>query len=113
MNVHLRRSLVALSLLVLAQPAAASASSDAAWAAFKAEVAKTCTGDAKKIFGDPITLVDARGSASYGMAIVYGRQRGPAGKPDLPGLASVVCVYDKKTKKAELSGIIETNFSAH
>lgn len=58
-------------------------------------------------------LVDAFGSASYGISLVYGRPQSPKGMPQLPGLASVVCIYDKKTKAAELSGPLETNFVAH
>jgi len=89
------------------------ASSDAAYAAFKTDVAKRCAANAKNAFADPIAIVDAHGSASYGFALVYGRPQTPKGMPQLPGLASVVCVYDKKTKKTELSGPIETNFVAH
>lgn len=91
----------------------ALASSDAAYSAFKADVAKTCTTLAKSRFADPIVLVDAFGSASYGIAQIYGRPQSPKGLPQLPGLASAVCVYDKKTKKVELSGEISTNFVAH
>ena len=61
--------------------------------------------------GVTVAIVDAYGSESYGIAIVYGREPGGKGATPAPGRASVVCVYDKRTKKAELSGIIETNFS--
>lgn len=91
----------------------ASASSDAAYATFKASVSKTCTTLAKSRFADPIVLVDAFGSASYGIAQVYGRPQSPKGLAQLPGLSSAICVYDKKTKKAELSGEIMTDFTAH
>ena len=91
----------------------AFASSDAAYATFKASVSKTCTTLAKSRFADPIVLVDAFGSASYGIAQVYGRPRSPKGFAQLSGLSSAICVYDKKTKKAELSGEIITNFTAH
>ena len=89
------------------------ASSDAAYAAFRADVAKRCTARAKLEFADPIVLVDAHGSQSYGVALIYGRPQNPRGMPQLPGLASVVCIYDKKTKATELSGPLETNFVAH
>lgn len=91
----------------------ARASSDAAYAAAKADVSKTCATLAKSRFSDPIVLVDAFGSASYGIAQIYGRPQSPKGGSQLPGLSSAVCVYDKKTKKAELSGEISTNFVAH
>ncbi len=91
----------------------ACASSDAAYATFKVDVAKTCTTLAKSRFTDPIVLVDAFGSASYGIVQVYGRTQSPKGLAQLPGLSSAICVYDKKTKKAELSGEIRTNFVAH
>ena len=92
------------------QSVAGRASSDAAYAAFRADVAKRCTARAKLELADPIVLVDAYGSASYGVALIYGRPQSPRGMPQLPGLASVVCIYDKKT---ELSGPLETNFVAH
>ncbi len=98
-----------LAGLVPALPAAAS--SDEAWSAFRAAVEKTCTERAKSVLLSPVAIVDAYGSESYGIAIVYGREPGGKGATPAPGLASVVCVYDKRTKKAELSGIIETNFS--
>jgi hypothetical protein len=53
-------------------------------------------------------VVDANGSASYGFALVYTRLPAPKGATPAPGLATIVCVYDKKTKKAELSGEFRT-----
>lgn len=108
-----RRMLAGLGLAAVLPMPAAHASSDAAWAAFKATVTQHCTAAARTGFADPIVIVDAHGSASYGIAIVYGRPQTPKGMAQLPGLASVVCIYDKKTARTELSGPIETNFSAH
>lgn len=109
---HARPVFVVLALWV-ALGRAADASSEAAYASFRADVAKGCTARAKTVFADPIVLVDAFGSASYGIALVYGRTQSPKGMPQLSGLESLVCIYDKKTKKIELSGPIQTNFSAH
>ncbi len=104
---------LAMLMFLALQNSIGQASSDAAYAAFKADVAKRCAAHAKSAFADPIAIVDAHGSASYGFALVYGRPQTPRGMPQLPGLASVICVYDKKTKQTELSGAIETNFVAH
>ncbi|MGH7728725.1 MAG: hypothetical protein ACREM2_08045 [Vulcanimicrobiaceae bacterium] len=95
---------------VRATPAAAS--SEAAWSAFRTDVARVCTAAAAQSLVDPFAVVDAFGSEHYGFAIVYGRERGPKGSPPSPGLGSLVCVYEKKTKRVELSGIMQTNFAA-
>jgi len=86
----------------------ARASSDDAWAAFRADVTRACTAQAKKTYADAVVVVDANGSASYGIALVYARLPAPKGATPSPGLATVVCVYDKKSKKAELSGEFRT-----
>ena len=111
----MHRTIAMSSLCALAfawSTGVARASSDAAYATFKSDVSKACTTLAKFRFADPIVLVDAFGSASYGIAQVYGRPQSPKGLAQLPGLSSAICVYDKKTKKAELSGEIITNFVA-
>ena len=112
MTSALRFAIVTLCFFVL-QTSVARSSSDAAYAAFKADVAERCTARAKSELADPIVIVDAYGTTSYGIALIYGRPQTPKGMPQLPGLASKVCVYDKKTKQVELSGDIETNFVAH
>lgn len=107
-----RIALATFGFVALRAPVA-RASSDAAYTAFRADVAKRCTVRAKSEFADPIVIVDAFGTESYGIALVYGRPQTPKGTTQLPGLASKVCVYDKKTRKIELSGDIQTNFAAH
>jgi hypothetical protein len=97
-----------LSLLALAGALPARASSDDAWAAFRADVTRACTAQAKKNYADAVVVVDAFGSASYGFALVYAHLPAPKGAMLAPGLATIVCVYDKKTKKAELSGEFRT-----
>jgi hypothetical protein len=92
-------------------PAVAVASSDAAWSQFRADVTTACTAKAKTLVSDPIVLVDAHGSESYGIALIYGRTTAPHGTAQLPGLTSVVCVYDKRTKKVEVSGPMRTEFT--
>jgi hypothetical protein len=90
--------------------APASASSDQAWSAFRADVATKCTAAAKKIYANPIVVVDPNGSESYGIALVYARPPAPKGSPPAAGLATVVCIYNKRTKAAELSGALTSNF---
>lgn len=99
--------------LLVAATDAVRASSDSAYAVFKADVRTACTVLARERFVDPIVIVDAHGSAHYGFAAVYGRPQSPKGMPQLPGLASAICVYAKASKKAELSGEIATDFVAH
>jgi len=84
----------------------ASASSDGAWAEFAAAVDKACVKAASGQIEKGRTVVDPYGSEKYGLAIVTGR---PSGVPKNKKLAdiSVICVYDKKTKAAEVGGEIE------
>jgi hypothetical protein len=100
--------LLANVVIVLSLGQSANASSDDAWASFRADVARACTIEAKKRYTDPIVVVDPYGSSSFSVALVYARLPGPKGAPPPPGLATVVCIYDKKMKKAELSGEFRT-----
>jgi hypothetical protein len=106
------RSRVGLSCLGLfllsALPSGARASSDDAWTAFRTSVTTACTAVAKKDYVNPLVVVDPFGSDSYGIALVYARTPVPKGAPPANSLTTVVCVYDKKTHKAELSGGFET-----
>lgn len=81
------------------------ASSDGAWAAFAAAVEKACIKTAASQIEKGRAVVDPYGSEKYGLAIVTGR---PSGVPKTKKLAdiSVICVYDKKTKLAEVGGEI-------
>ena len=85
---------------------AAHASSDGAWAEFATAVEKACIKSASGQIEKGRAVVDPYGSTKYGLAIVTGR---PAGVPKNKKLAdiSVICVYDKKTKAAEVGGEIE------
>ncbi len=85
---------------------AAHASSDGAWAQFATAVEKACIKSASSQIENGRAVVDPYGSAKYGLAIVTGR---PSGVPKTKKLAdiSVICVYDKKTKAAEVGGEIE------
>jgi hypothetical protein len=94
--------------LVLAVGQPATASSDDAWASFRTDVSRACAVEAKKRYADPVVVVDSYGAVSYGVALIYARLAGPKGATPPPGLATVVCIYDKKTKKAELSGEFRT-----
>lgn len=88
------RFLTVASLLALSLPAAALASSDDAWAEFRADVKSACEALAPKD-GAILVEVNPLGSESYGAAIVY--QQTDA------GLDRYVCIYDKQAQKAELS----------
>lgn len=105
-----RRALSALGLLFLtcASPSAARASSDDAWTAFRANVTTACTAQARKLYANPLVVVDPFGSESYGVALVYARTPLPRNSTPDNSLTTVVCVYDKKTHKAELSGGFQT-----
>lgn len=72
----------------------AAASSDDAWAALRKDVEKACKAEAGQDFVRPAVIVDPFGSENFGLAIVTGRLK--AG-----GKGSVICLYDKKTKRVE------------
>lgn len=84
----------------------AQASSDGAWAEFSALVEKACIKSASSQIENGRAIVDPYGSEKYGLAVVMGR---PRGVPKTKKLAeiTVICVYDKKTKAAEVGGEIE------
>jgi hypothetical protein len=104
-----RASLTSLGLALLsALPLGARASSDDAWTHFRADVTTACTAQAKKVYANPLLVVDPFGSDSYGVALVYARTPAPRGAPPGNSLATAICVYDKKTHKAELSGGFQT-----
>jgi hypothetical protein len=95
-------------VLLFALPSGARASSDDAWTSFRADVTTACSAQAKKLYTNPIVVVDPFGSDSYGVALIYARTPAPKGAPHDNSLTTAVCVYDKKTHKAELSGGFET-----
>ncbi|MFD1882812.1 hypothetical protein [Paracoccus pacificus] len=73
----------------------ALASSDDAWAAFQAEVDQACR-DLVQDPGDIAIEVNPFGSENFGAAIVTLTPQ--EGDPD-----RMICIYDKKEKKAELT----------
>lgn len=90
----------AVLAIFLATVAAASASSDDAWAAFAAEVNDACIAATTDFLTDATASVDPFGSESYGLAIVTGNT--PAGTT-----SSIICVFDKKTKAVEIGGELD------
>ena len=91
----MRRALFAL-LLLGATPALAS--DEASWEAFRAEVRKGCEKAVAGTLEKPSIAVDPHGSESYGIAIAKGKSKYS------DAALTVVCVFDKKTKKIETSG---------
>lgn len=85
-----------LPILLLALAATpALASTDEAWAEFRADVEKACTALAPAE-GETAIEVNPFGSESYGAALLI------TTLPD-GGADRYVCIYDKQSKKAELS----------
>lgn len=84
------------ALLIGAAPALAS--DEASWESFRAEVRKGCEKAVAGTFEKPAITVDPHGSESYGIAIARGKSK--YGDATL----TMVCVFDKKTKRIETSG---------
>ena len=98
-SVVLQRASVAglVVLMMAARPSAAS--SPDAWDEFRQKVATNCVALAVAgNFRAATAQVDPFGTESYGVALVTGTLKKGVGP------ASVICVMDKKTGKAELSG---------
>ena len=93
----------AATLLILTAgiPAAHAASGDA-WAEFRTNVSKACIAASKGLIENGKALVDDFGSESYGLAVVSGKAVGAK------VTISTICVFDKKTKKAEIGGEISS-----
>ncbi|RWX76083.1 hypothetical protein EPK99_20765 [Neorhizobium lilium] len=91
--------LLAVALLPLTATAA-HASSDSAWSAFQADVSKACVTAAKGLIENGRALADPYGSEHFGLAVVTGNAKGAK------VTISTICVYDKKTKRAEIGGEI-------
>ncbi len=95
--------------------AIAEAASSQAWLEFQQSIRKACMIEALKAFDNPRATVDSYGSPSYGIAYIDGRpKKALRGDNAIDGnsLFSAVCIYNKYTKRAELSGFIERTFRA-
>ncbi len=101
------KAAVFLFMGLVAGAGAAQASSDDAWNAFRADVAKACRDAVMDRIVVPIVVVDPHGSANHGFAMAKGVATGPKGKATKTTV-SILCVYDKTTKSVETSG--ETAF---
>lgn len=92
-----------LAALISAGVTTAHAASDDAWSEFRTEVGKACVSAAKGLVENGEALVDPFGSESYGLAVVSGKAVGAK------VTISAICVFDKKTKKAEIGGEISSD----
>lgn len=91
----MKTSAIATALFLLAA-GAVSASSDEAWQEFVADVQAKCLAVNEGTIDDAKAVVDPIGSENFGLAILTGKAKGT----DVT--VSHICVYDKKTKVAEL-----------
>jgi len=87
--------LAVFSALTLAS-APALASSDAAWEAFRADVADQCTQAAQNQLSDIRVRVDPFGSEQYGLALIDGVAEQAETRSQL------ICVYDKQDQSVEI-----------
>ena len=94
------KTALTLTLLGLCTVSAAHASSDDAWSQFQTDVGKACVSASKGLIENGKALVDPFGSENFGLAVVSGKATG--GEVTI----SAICVYDKKTRKAEIGGEI-------
>ena len=86
-------ALAAVALACAAGPAPAS--TEAEWAAFRAEVEAACLGILEEP-GEIVIEVNPFGSQSYGAAIITATSEGM-------GTSRMICIYDKAAKSAELT----------
>ncbi|MGF0536870.1 hypothetical protein ACQQ2Q_02670 [Agrobacterium sp. ES01] len=90
-------ALKAASVTLLLGAGPALASSDEAWKQFAADVETRCLAASKSLVRAEKIAVDPLGTQSYGVAILTGRAVGA------DEAVSLVCVYDKQSKTAEVS----------
>ena len=88
------RPILSLALVLLAAPAPAA--TDAEWDAFRDAVEAACLALVTDHRGQPSVEVNPFGSESYGAAIVTLVAEGETDR--------MVCIYDKATKAAEVTG---------
>lgn len=82
--------------IFFALPQMVAASSADSWAAFRKEVSQACMRVAPPHIKKPTVVVDPFGSESYGLALIRGKT--VSGQET----QSIICVFDKQTKKVEL-----------
>jgi seryl-tRNA(Sec) selenium transferase len=101
----MKTALVLSLVLGLAGTSSAQASSEDAWSGFQAEVSKACLAAAAGLIEKGKVLTDPYGSEHYGLAIVTGTAKGAKTKGAKTTI-STICVFDKKTRQAEIGGEI-------
>lgn len=74
----------------------ASASTEKAWEALRADIVDQCTAAAQSSLSDIRVRVDPFGSAAYGLALIDGVAERAQTRSQL------ICVYDKQDKTVEL-----------
>lgn len=100
----LRPLLLALPLATALGAAPALASSDDAWAAFKADVEAKCVAALPEKLKNQTVFVDETGTEAYGVALIAGRSASEKAR------VTFACVYDKQAKTAQLTGPIGREF---
>jgi hypothetical protein len=78
---------------------AADASTPQTWRQFQIDVRNACIAAVARTLKNISTNVDPYGSESFGLALLRGISNG---KP-----VSRICVYDKRSRKVEVSGDLE------
>jgi hypothetical protein len=98
------RSLLALPLAAALGACPALASSPDAWAEFKADVEAKCVAALPEKLKNQTVFVDETGTEAYGVALIAGRSAREKAR------VTFACVYDKKTKQAQVTGAIGREF---
>jgi len=78
------------------------ASSADAWEEFQQEVKTACLAASQGLLNVMSVQVDPFGSESYGFAVLFGFEQGN------PKQRLLVCAYDKREQKAEVSTLFDT-----
>jgi hypothetical protein len=91
--------LVALALVLLTGIESHAASPEA-WEQFRSDVERACLVLAGAL-DRPKVIIDPFGTESYGIAMLIGAEKGGE-------VETYACVYEKSTKRAELSGPFDT-----
>lgn len=85
----------------LAATTAAEAATPAEWESFRRSVADACIDAGRDLFKSVSIAIDPFGSKSYGLALMTGEAKAVDPSP-----ISVICVYDKQSKTAEIGGAL-------